>query len=305
MISKILPDYLVNILSGKLNFEKVYELRFRTGKPVMVNYGGRYMHLTLSGVSGTDCNSIKCDKKLLESIVYKATDHSLYAVNDQLKHGFITISGGIRLGICGELVTESNAVRTVKNFSSVNIRVPHEIRNCSLNAFKHIVDVEVHNTLIISPPGGGKTTFIRDFARNLSEHQITVNTLIIDERSEIAAAANGIPQLDVGKYSDVFSNCSKAFGFEQGIRAMRPDVIITDELANKADLDSVGYALSSGVKIIATAHAYDHLDLSSKTDFESVLKRRLFDRYIVLSGRRGPGTYEGIYDAHFNCIYFA
>jgi stage III sporulation protein AA len=206
----------------------------------------------------------------------------------------------VRIGICGELVSEGGLIKTIKNFTSVNIRVPHEVANCCLNAFRHIVDGQVHNTLIISPPGAGKTTVLRDIAVRLSNCIPPQNVLILDERSEIAAVCNGIAQLNAGLYSDVMTNCGKAYGFEHGIRSMRPDVIITDELANAADLDAAAYAMASGVKVIASVHACDHLDIAVKPHFESAVKRRLFGRYVVLSDRRGPGTYEGIYDAQFN-----
>lgn len=303
MIEKILPEFLTDILKNKLNFDYVYEIRIRSQLPIVINYGGKYYYLNPDGVGGANDGSIVTDRKMLEAIIYRAAEYSMYAVNNQLKQSFVTVSGGIRIGICGELVIEDHKIVSVKNFTSLIIRIPHEVHNCALTAYHFIAQDEIYNSLIISPPGCGKTTFLRDIARLLSQREIIKNTLIIDERYEIASCYNGVPQLNVGEFTDVISNCTKQYGFEQGIRAMKPDVIITDELANQSDLDAVKYAAGCGVKIIATTHAYDHTDLINKPGFEEIIKKRLFDRYVVLSNRKGPGTYEGVYDNQFNNIY--
>ncbi|HEY8390309.1 MAG TPA: stage III sporulation protein AA [Clostridia bacterium] len=303
MIDNILPEYLVDILKNKLNYEYVYEIRIRSGLPICINYGGRYYYLNPDGIGGREGGSIVTDRKMLEAIIYKAADYSMYAVNNQLKHSYITVRGGIRIGICGELVIEDDAIKSVKNFTSLIIRIPHEVNDCALSAYPFLAQDTIYNTLIISPPGGGKTTFLRDLARLISQGQNILNTLIIDERYEIASCYNGLPQLNVGEFTDVISNCSKRYGFEQGIRAMKPDIIITDELANQSDLDAVTYAVGCGVKVIASVHAYDHLDLLDKPGFDSILKKRLFERFVVLSNRKGPGTYEGIFDSNFNNMY--
>ncbi len=303
MIDKILPEYLVDILKNKLNYDYVYEIRIRSGLPVSVNYGGKYYYLNPQGIGGREGGSIVTDRKMLEAIIYKAADYSMYAVNNQLKHSYITVTGGIRIGVCGELVIEDDIIKSVKNFTSLIIRIPHEVIDCALTAYPFVAQDNLYNTLIISPPGGGKTTFLRDLARLMSEGNKIINTLIIDERYEIASCYNGLPQLNIGEFSDVISNCTKRYGFEQGIRAMKPDIIITDELATQNDLEAVIYAAGCGVKIIASVHAFDHLDLINKQGFETILKKRLFERFVVLSNRKGPGTYEGIYDSNFNNMY--
>ena len=299
-----MPDSVGEAIGKHLKYDKVYELRLRLNKPVLVNYCGRYAHLTAEGLSDQPDNAITLDRKAMEGLIYKASGHSIYAFNDQIRQAYITIAGGVRIGICGEIVFENNAVKTIKNFTSVNIRIPHEIKNCSLNALKYIADGQIHNTLVISPPGAGKTTFLRDLCAQFAKLTPVQNTLVLDERSEIAAVANGTPCLDVGLYTDVMSGCTKQFGFEQGIRSLRPDIIVTDELGSPADIASLAVAAACGVKIIASAHAYDHIDLSINPNFSEVVKKRLFKRFVVLSNRRGPGTYEGIYDENFNPLNF-
>jgi stage III sporulation protein AA len=303
MLAKILPEYLNRIIADKLNYEKLYELRIRADKPIILNYGGRYIHMTPEGLSPQKDGAVVADRKLIENIIYKASEYSVYAVNEQIKSGFITVAGGIRIGLAGELVYENNIIRTQKNFSGLNIRVPHEVTNCALNAFPYIYNRDIYNTLVISPPGAGKTTFIRDLAKIIGDSEVLINVLIIDERSEIAACLSGVPQLNVGMYTDILCNCSKGYGFGAGIRTMRPDVIVTDELATKEDIDAAAYAISCGVKVIATTHAYDHSDLGLKPNFAEITKNKMFERYVILSCRKGPGTYEGIYDAAFNALY--
>lgn len=305
MLYKVLPGFIADIITNKLNYDKVYELRIRAGRPIVVNYAGCLRYLTENGVGGLEDGVIIPEKKLLESLVFKAAEHSMYAVNEQVRNGFLTVAGGYRIGICGDVVIEGGEVKTIKSFSSLNIRIPHEVKNCALNAYRYMTDNNnVYSTLVISPPGGGKTTFLRDVARLIGERDPILNTLIIDERYEIAASTAAGAQLDVGALSDVMSNADKAYGFMQGIRCMSPDVIITDELACGEDITAVINACASGVRVVASVHAAGHIELGAKPEFDRLIKSRVFERYVVLSSRRGPGTYEGIYDAGFNALYY-
>lgn len=304
MLDKILPENINGVIKSLLNYEKIYELRLRLGKPVLVNYCGRYRHLTPEGLSDEPDKAFTLDRKAAEGLIYRASGHSIYAFNDQIRQAFITVSGGIRIGICGEIVFENDAVKTIKNFTSVNIRIPHEVKGCSLSAFKHIAEGQINNTLVISPPGAGKTTFLRDLCVQFGRLTPIQNTLLLDERSEIAAVSEGTPFLDAGLYTDIMTGCTKDFGFSQGIRSLRPDIIVTDELGTKDDITAAALAMAHGVKVIASAHAFDHLDLGLNPDYSEVIRKRLFKRYVILSNRRGPGTYEGIYDENFNSLAF-
>ena len=223
MLENILPCDLYEIIRDKLSLEKLCEIRLRINQPITINISGFFSYLSISGMTSKKESAIICTKRHIEEVVYKASDCSLYAINGQIKQGFITIKGGIRIGLSGEIVEEGGVIKTIKNFTSVNIRVPHFVQNCSLNALKFITEDGFKNTLIISPPGAGKTTFLRDLAWQFSYQNYGYNLLIIDERNEIAAVTNGVPELDVGAFSDVYSNCPKFFGLVQGIRSIRPD----------------------------------------------------------------------------------
>ena len=186
MLEKILSDEIYNILANKVNFNSINEIRIRAGKPIVLLIGHQRTFLGFNGTTSNLGNAIIASKIMVEDIIFRASECSIYSVNEQIKKGFIVTQGGIRLGIGGDLIEENNKVKTMSNFSSVNIRLPHEIKNCSLTAFDFLVNEnKVYNTLILSPPGAGKTTFLRDFVRQLSERNYAYNVLVLDERGEL------------------------------------------------------------------------------------------------------------------------
>lgn len=304
MLKKILPMEVENILCSRLDLARVFELRFRSLQPIVINYGGKYYYLGKNGIADSSAAALIASSETVKSIVVKATEYSLYSVNNQLVNGYITIAGGVRLGICGETVKSDGAVKTIKNFTSVNIRIPHEIQGCSLTACSYINDTKLRSALIVAPPGAGKTTVLRDLCVNLSREGIK-NILLVDERSEIAAVYNGCAQLNVGIGTDIICNCNKAYAFSYGIRSMRPDIIITDELMGAEDFSAVTTAAAGGVAVIASVHASCPEELFSRAGFNELYNSKVFSRYIFLSERCGPGTYENIYDAEMKCIYYA
>ena len=294
----------LNAYFENLNFNYINEIRLRANKPIVVNIMGRNKFLCGCGLTENVEDALICNLSEITNIIRNASDNSLYAVNDQIKKGFLTIKGGIRIGICGEVVENENNVQTIKNINSINIRIPHKVKNCSLNAYLHIVNNnKIRNTLVVSPPGAGKTTFIRDLVEQISLKQPNFNLLIVDERCEISATVDGMQLLNLGPSCDVYTNCSKEFAFENGIRSMKPDVIITDEINLDNDLKAIKTAVTSGVKVIATIHANDLFDLKQKVNFESVLKNKIFDRFVVLSSKNGPGTLDGIFNENMVCVY--
>ena len=210
---------------------------------------------------------------------------------------------GIRVGLCGTVVTNENKIVTIKDFQSVNIRIPHMIRNCSVPAYDFLVDNDIKNTLIISAPGCGKTTFVRDFIYQLYQHNVSKNILICDERNEICSVSNGEQALHLGGFCDIYTNCSKMFAFKNGIRSMAPDVIITDEIDLVKDMDSLLEAINCGVNVVATIHAKDINQLKKKSGFDEIINKKFFSRFVVLTNDEGPGTLSAIYDERLNCIY--
>ena len=299
MLEKILPIDIYEVLKNKVNLSSVNEIRLRENKPIVLAIGSQRVFLGGNGITGKLQDALKVSKIMIEDIIFRASECSIYSVNEQLKRGYLVTKGGIRLGIGGDLVEEAGKVKTMTNFSSINIRLPHEIKNCSLPAFNHLINENgIYNTLIISPPGAGKTTFLRDFVYQLSERNYAYNVLLLDERGELDLGENG----DIGNFCDKISFAKKTIGFENGIRSLSPNLIVTDELGQKEDVDAVIYAINSGVSILASVHSENIESFLRKPHFEEVIKSKVFKRFILLSMRNGPGTLEGIYNENFSRI---
>ena len=282
----ILPDQVQQALKH-LPLAQIYELRLRANAPVVACVDGR--NFPLQGVDVT------CED--LENIVHKAAEYAIYAVLDQIVKGFITIRGGVRIGIAGELVVEHGQVLAVKHISSLCIRVPHAVKNCAYALVPYLFGLERPlSTLIVAPPGAGKTTMLRDLARQIGQKYPHLNTLLLDERGELAACYQGEPQLDVGQNCDVITGGTKAFGFENGLRSLRPDVIITDEVATADDAAMLARAVRSGVVVIASVHAADMGEVRAKPDLGILVTQGVFDRYVVLRTGERAGEVVGIFN---------
>ena len=293
MLSKILPEKIFKILDEKVNLKAVNELRFRADKPIVVCVSGKNYFLTENGVSSNLNNALYASKIAIEDIIFRASECSIYSVNEQIKRGFIVTDGGIRIGIGGNVVEENGQIKTMTNFSSCNMRFPHNVKNCSLCAYPFIVhDDKIENTLIISPPNAGKTTFLKDFVSQLSERKLSYNVLLLDERGELD---NNVDS----NFFDKIAFSTKKVGFENGIRSLSPDLIVTDEIGQEEDIDAIIYAITSGISVLATTHADSMETFLKKPLFQKVIKEKIFKRYVLLSKRNGPGTFEGVYNENF------
>lgn len=299
MLEKILSDDIYNILANKVNLNSVCEIRLRADKPIVLLIGSQRTFLGRGGVTSNLKEAIRASKVMIEDIIFRASECSIYSVNEQIKRGFIVTQGGIRLGIGGDIIEENKNIKTMTNFSSVNIRLPHEIKNCSLSAFNYLVEEnKVYNTLVLSPPGAGKTTFLRDFICQLSERNYAYNVLILDERGELDIGSDDC----VGNFADKICYAQKSVGFENGIRALSPNIIVTDELGQREDVEAVNYAINCGVTVLASVHCDSIDSFLKKPNFEKLIENKLFERYVLLSLRNGPGTLEGIYNENFSRV---
>lgn len=293
MLSKILPEKIFKILDEKVNLKAVNELRFRADKPIVVCVSGKNYFLTENGVSSNLNNALFASKIAIEDIIFRASECSIYSVNEQIKRGFIVTDGGIRIGIGGNVVEENGQIKTMTNFTSCNMRFPHNVKNCSLCAYPYIVhDDKIENTLVISPPNAGKTTFLKDFVSQLSERKLSYNVLLLDERGELD---NNVDS----NFFDKIAFSTKKVGFENGIRSLSPDLIVTDEIGQEEDIDAIIYAITSGISVLATTHADSMETFLKKPLFQRVIKDKVFKRYVLLSKRNGPGTFEGVYNENF------
>lgn len=299
---EILPEWLFKKLSTDYVIDYIQEIRLRVNQPIVINYKGCYRIITDKIGYGTQ--NILAGQDLISYVVSSATKHSLYAYNNQIKQGYITTDGGLRIGLCGTVVYDKDEVWTIKDISSVNIRVSHEVLNCSEKIINFVCGNNgvVKNTLIISPPGAGKTTMIRDIVNKLSNEKQINNILVVDERFEIAGQMKSQNFL-LGKFVDVISGSSKSYAFNECLKTMNPRVIVTDEVSKEDDLLSIKQAIKSGVKVIATAHAENINDLKFKKYFSMILQDKYFDRIVVLSKRNGVGTVEGVFDENLRGLY--
>lgn len=273
-----LPENVKESLSH-VNLRFVYEVRLRANKAALINYQGEYRYLGYYGLTERKENAIICDALDIADCIYRAGNYSVYSVEEQIKSGFITSSEGVRLGLAGEYVFDKGQPLSIRNFTSVCIRIPHEIVGCGNDIYKYCLEDGLKNVLLASPPGLGKTTILRDLARIISE-KTAKNVLICDERGEIACG-------NVGDTCDVMKFADKQTAFTSGIRAMRPDIIITDELSN-TDCLAVEKAYNAGVVVIASAH-FSKLEHIKEPFFG------LFDRIVVLDDKK-IGVIRAIYD---------
>ena len=226
------------------------------------------------------------------------TRSSAYAFVNELTSGYITVEGGHRIGFCGKCAVTDGQVGALKEVSSINVRVARQIIGAADGVMDSVVrDGRVRNVLIISPPGCGKTTLLRDIARQLSNGFSGfdgANVAIADERSEIAASFQGVPQNDLGIRCDVMDACPKARGIMMMLRSMAPDVIITDEIGTREDAAAIHEALNAGVCVIASAHGGSVEEVARRTTLSDVIGA--FDCFLVLSNRDGAHTVAEIRD---------
>ena len=267
----------------RLNLNFVTEIRLRRGQPVIIGYKGEYQYLGITGL---------CDKRNaivmseVSQIIAAATEGCIYNYSEQIKSGFITCGHGVRIGLAGEYVTDSGEISTISNLTSLNIRIPHDVKGCAASVCETLFKDDVKSTLIFSIPGLGKTTMLRDVARFLSDER-KCNVLVFDERNEIAAMDSAGNGFEIGERTDVIRSGNKLCAFSSAIRAMKPDVIITDELYGEEDLKAVKYAADCGIAVIASSHV---------TDVET-LKAMPFEFYAEIRKFCGQPF---IYDKNFN-----
>ncbi len=262
----------------------ITEIRIRAGRKIVLRFGSAEQILSAS---------VKVEDIL--NILVGMSKHSLYSIQNDINKGFLTIKGGHRVGITGQVVMEGNSIKNIKNINGMNIRVARQVKGCSDKIIDSIIDSEMvmKNTLIVSPPGCGKTTILRDSIRRISDKGKNVG--VIDERGELAAVYNGVAELDVGARTDVISFCPKYIGISMLIRSMGVDVIATDEIGLDEDISAIREAALSGVNFLFTIHGSSLQDITKNKGIRQLIDEGMFDTIVILSNRKGVGSVENIY----------
>lgn len=314
---KTLKNEILRFLSPPIRcmFSKIYidydsllELRIRVERPLVLSFAGKDWFINESqGLTDNEDLAYIVSAIDVKNILDYASDYSLYAYEEELKQGFITVRGGHRIGLAGQVVMDNRRIKNVKNISFINIRMAHQIKGCAMELLPYIIsDGRILHTLIISPPSCGKTTLLRDVIRCISNgnnYAKGMNVGVVDERSEIAACYMGIPQNDVGIRTDVLDCCPKAEGMLMLLRSMNPRVIAVDEIGSREDIDAIAYVINCGCGIIATVHGDSIDDIRTKPILRKLVEEKVFDRYVVLGRSRGIGTIENVFDERGNELY--
>ena len=272
-------DRLAEALGGTLgeavrrNAETLTELRLRSGRPARLIRMGR-SELTLE--------TVEADR--LRRILDRLMENSLYAWEDELRQGYFTAAGGLRVGVCGHMAPGRDSLGSLASIGSACIRFPREVKGCAAELKEMLAVDRPEGTLILSPPGLGKTTLLRDLVRMLSDAGWNVG--LADERREIAACREGVPQLDVGARTDVMDACPKEKSIPMLVRSCAPDVIAADEIGSAGDMEAIRDAARAGATVIATAHAPDLETALRRKNIAPLLREGVFAWAVTL----GPET---------------
>lgn len=297
-MQKLSTDRSIRLLASSLrrlllhidsNISILQELRIRINQPFIIQADGKehiFQHIVTK-------------EELIETLEY-ISQYSLYAYETELKQGFLTVEGGHRVGVSGKVAIENGKIKNFQYISSLNIRLSHEIIGCADKVLPLLVENQkLLHTLIVSPPGYGKTTILRDLVRQVSDGNRYIqgqNVCVVDERSEIGGCYQGIPQNTIGKRTDILDNCPKAEGMFLMIRSMSPKILAVDEIGTSKDVEAILYALLSGVTVLATAHGNSLEEIKQKKGIKELYENKCFRRYIIIGLDQTIGKYYKIYD---------
>src|SRR5699024_5189188 len=308
-IGKLFPKEVRNLLEkAELKQEYLQEIRLRINGPLLVVYRGEEYFLGAKGGLCKDPGQAfhVCRRCLQETLEY-LSGYSLYAYEEEVRQGYLTLQGGHRVGLAGKTILDGEKITSIRFISFINIRFSHQVKGCASVILPYIAQGStVRHTLLISPPRCGKTTILRDLIRQISDgdekrpgHCVGV----VDERSEIGGCHQGVPQNDVGIRTDVLDGCPKAEGMMMLIRSMSPEVIAVDEIGSYEDIHAIESVIHCGCRLLATGHGSCIDDIKRNPLLNRLVKEKIFERYILLEGRPRAGTVRQIFDERGGCLF--
>ncbi|NLL80242.1 MAG: stage III sporulation protein AA [Clostridiales bacterium] len=308
----LFPDYLREMWQEALQkVESLQEIRLRNEKPVLLSDGRREWFIRKDGrLTEQAEGAFRMGEKELEAVLNHVCQYSLYAYEDEIRQGYLTVPGGHRIGLAGQVVLEGKEkIRTIKHISYMNIRISREVFGAADSLLPFLYERgNFRNVMLISPPGCGKTTVLRDLIRQVSDGNRygegrTVG--VVDERSELAGAYLGRAQNNLGIRTDVLDACPKSIGMLLLIRSMSPKIIAIDELGEREDMEAVKQAALSGIGLMVTVHGEGIEDIKRRLFLQDILKKRLFKRFVVLHKENGQCRIKDIYDEELkSCLNY-
>lgn len=288
-----------------LDWEGLEEIRVRIGMPMELIYQNRSEWL--------GSYESRLDRSHLDEMLNYMTHYSIYAMEEELRQGYITYEGGHRIGITGHATYETAEgrnpphIRNMVEIGGFNIRIAHEKKGCAKEIVPHIrVQNSIYNTILFAAPGIGKTTYIRDMIRILAtgdETNEAKKICVVDERSEIAACIDGKAQHDLGKRCDVLDACPKATGMKMLLRTMSPEIIAVDEIGRKEEFYMLEQMRCSGVKILGTMHAGSMTELFENPMLKTAVRTRAIERFVELKRQKDGKRTFCIYDGQGKMIW--
>ncbi len=313
-ILRIFPDHMKKKWEQVLSEEdKLQEIRLGVGQPVRIHTSGEERFLCVDGtVTVSSAGAWHLTEGELDEIVKNICRYSPYAFENEIRQGFLTVQGGHRIGMAGQVVlNDRGEVRNIVHIRFLNIRISHQVIGAAEEIMSYLYEEgRFLNTLLVSPPGCGKTTLLRDIIRQISNGNRWGRGRevgVVDERSEIAGGFMGIPQNDLGRRTDVLDGCPKAQGMMLLVRSMSPAVVAVDEIGNREDIKAICQVMQCGGSVVATMHGNSMEDVTGRIKEEKYMREgdaenlgKLFERYLFLEKKRENYRVREILDRQGN-----
>lgn len=281
---------------------KTSEIRLRSNRPVILYNGGESVFFNADSSTSTVIknNTYICSLEELTDTFNRLCCYSIHTHQSSIVNGFVTMKGGHRAGIAGTAVSNTaGEITSIKDVSSLNIRIARECENCSFEIVDKLFRGECKSIIIAGPPASGKTTILRDLAKKLSSGDgcKCFKSVIVDERQEIAAVNNGLCENNVGFNCDVLDSYPKNDAITMAVKTLSPEIIFCDEIATEKEVSAIKAGVNSGVRFVVTVHASNFDELVLRPQIEKLLETFSFDYVVLLSNGEKPCTVKNIYES--------